>query len=199
MTPNPLTMKFVADRILLEGGGQVDYINAEAVGDSSPLAKELFCFPFVTGVFISGNFVTVTKDDSLGWELIVQQLRGHIREWLMENEKAVEFIPENLPVAEHVIPNADPSLSSAENLKILENVVPTEFDDQIRILLDEFVRPAVEQDGGAIDFRAFIDGKVFVELKGACNGCPSSMDTLKGGIENLLKSKLEEVEEVVAV
>ena len=199
MTPNPSTMKFVADRVLLEGGEQVDYINAEVVGDSSPLAKELFCFPFVTGVFISGNYITVTKNDSLGWEMIVQQLRGYIREWLMENEKAVNFIPEDLPVAEHQLEEGQSAPNRPELLKELEDATPTEFDDQIRILLDEFVRPAVEQDGGAIDFRAFKDGKVFVELKGACNGCPSSMDTLKGGIEGLLKSKLETVEEVVAV
>ena len=84
-------------------------------------------------------------------------------------------------------------------MKDLEDAIPTDLDDQIINLLDEFVRPAVEQDGGAIDFRAFKDGKVYVELKGACNGCPSSMQTLKGGIEGLLKSKLEEIEEVVAV
>lgn len=196
MTPNPATMKFVTDRLLIKNGEQVDYPNPDSVGESSPLATELFHFPFVTGVFISGNYVTVSKDDSIGWELVVQQMRGYIRDWLMENELAVNFVPEGLPQAE------DPAEISPEReakLKDLENALPTELDDQIRILLDEFVRPAVEQDGGAIDFRAFVEGKVYVELKGACNGCPSSMQTLKGGIEGLLKSKLEEVEEVIAV
>ncbi len=196
MTPNPATMKFVTDRLLITDGGQVDYINSESVGESSTLAKELFHFPFVKGVFISSNYVTVTKDESIGWELVVQQMRGYIRDWLMGNEEAVSFIPESLPVAED---SAEDSPEREAKLKDLENAVPTELDDQIKILLDEFVRPAVEQDGGAIDFRAFKDGKVYVELKGACNGCPSSMQTLKGGIEGLLKSKLEEVEEVVAV
>ena len=182
MTPNPVTMKFVTDRELISDGKQVDY-------------KELFHFPFVKGVFISANYVTVTKDESIGWELVVQQMRGYIRDWLMENEVAVSFVPESIAVKEDP---ADLTPEREAKLKDLENATPTELDDQIIQLLDEFVRPAVEQDGGAIDFRAFKDGKVYVELKGACNGCPSSMQTLKGGIEGLLKSKLEGVEEQMA-
>jgi Fe-S cluster biogenesis protein NfuA len=196
MTPNPVTMKFVTDRELISDGKQVDYTELEMVGESSPLAKELFHFPFVKGVFISANYVTVTKDESIGWELVVQQMRGYIRDWLMENEVAVSFVPESIAVKEDP---ADLTPEREAKLKDLENATPTELDVQIIQLLDEFVRPAVEQDGGAIDFRAFKDGKVYVELKGACNGCPSSMQTLKGGIEGLLKSKLEGVEEVVAV
>jgi Fe-S cluster biogenesis protein NfuA len=79
-----------------------------------------------------------------------------------------------------------------------EDIVPTEHDDMIKQLLEEYVRPAVEQDGGAIDFKAFKDGTVYVHLRGACAGCPSSTQTLKGGIEQLLKSKMDVVEEVVA-
>ncbi len=196
MTPNPVTMKFVTDRELISDGKQADYTDLEMVGESSPLAKELFHFPFVKGVFISANYVTVTKDESIGWELVVQQMRGYIRDWLMENEVAVSFVPESIAVKEDP---ADLTPEREAKLKDLEDAIPTELDDEIIQLLDEFVRPAVEQDGGAIDFRAFKDGKVYVELKGACNGCPSSMQTLKGGIEGLLKSKLEGVEEVVAV
>lgn len=196
MTPNPVTMKFVTDRELISDGKQADYTDLEMVGESSPLAKELFHFPFVKGVFISANYVTVTKDESIGWELVVQQMRGYIRDWLMENEVAVSFVPESIAVKEDP---ADLTPEREAKLKDLEDATPTELDDEIIQLLDEFVRPAVEQDGGAIDFRAFKDGKVYVELKGACNGCPSSMQTLKGGIEGLLKSKLEGVEEVVAV
>jgi len=80
-----------------------------------------------------------------------------------------------------------------------EDIEATEHDEAIRQLLEEFVRPAVEQDGGAIDFKAFKDGTVYVHLKGACSGCPSSTQTLKGGIEQLLKAKLEVVNEVVAL
>src|SRR6185436_19512052 len=89
MTPNPAAMKFVADRPLITGGLQVEYRNKAEAKGSSPLAEELFNFPFVQSVFISGNYVTVLKDDSLGWEMIVQQLREYVREWLMENEIAV--------------------------------------------------------------------------------------------------------------
>ena len=77
--------------------------------------------------------------------------------------------------------------------------VPSEHDETIKQLLEEFVRPAVEQDGGAIDFKAFQEGTVYVHLRGACSGCPSSTQTLKGGIEQLLKSKLDAVQEVVAL
>ena len=100
MTPNPVTMKFVTDRELISDGKQVDYTELEMVGESSPLAKELFHFPFVKGVFISANYVTVTKDESIGWELVVQQMRGYIRDWLMENEVAVSFVPESIAVKE---------------------------------------------------------------------------------------------------
>ncbi len=196
MTPNPATMKFVTDRELISNGDQINYTAVEQVGDSSPLAKEIFHFPFVKGVFISSNYVTVTKDDSIGWELVVQQMRSYVRDWLMENEKAVNFVPELEEVAEDPA-DIDPARESV--LAELADLSPSELDDQIKILLEEFVKPAVEQDGGAIDFKAFKEGKVYVELKGACNGCPSSMQTLKGGIEGLLKSKLPEVTEVVAI
>jgi len=195
MTPNPATMKFMVDRLLVGGGEQVEYKDRNLVGDSSPLATELFNFPFVRSLFFSGNYVTVTKDDSLGWEMIVMQLREYIRDWLMENDVAVAYIPEGLEAG--AIENAVPSSTSKSTIDY-SSIPPSEHDDQIRILLDEFVRPAVEQDGGAIDFQAFKDGKVYVRLRGACSGCPSSMLTLKGGIEQLLKSKIPEVEAVVA-
>lgn len=196
MTPNPAVMKFVVDRLLIQHGEQIEYRSKEMVGDSSPLADELFNFPFVTNVFISGNFVAVTKDESLGWEMIVQQLREYIREWLMENEVAVNYIPENAaPQAPDVSEN--PTSNTGEQLAD-EDVIPSEFDDQIKRLLDEFVRPAVEQDGGAIDFKAYKEGKVYVTMRGACSGCPSSMATLKDGIENLLKTHIDAVDEVVA-
>jgi NFU1 iron-sulfur cluster scaffold homolog, mitochondrial len=195
MTPNPATMKFMVDRLLVDGGEQVEYTNISQVGESSPLAKELFNFPFVRSLFFSSNYVTVTKDESLGWEMIVMQLREHIRDWLMENEVAVAFVPEGLePTA--VAENDSAGLKKSK--VDYSAIPPSEHDDAIKILLDEFVRPAVEQDGGAIDFLAFNEGKVYVRLRGACSGCPSSMMTLKGGIEQLLKSKISEVEAVVA-
>ena len=152
-----------------------------------PLATELFHFPFVKSVFISSNSLTVTKDDTIGWELIVMQLRDYLWEWLSENELAVTSIPER---------KAKPAGSG--DAKSAVSYEKSEYDQQIIDLLDEYVRPAVEKDGGAIDFRAFHEGTVYVELRGSCSGCPSSMMTLKGGIENLLKSEMDVVEEVVA-
>ncbi len=196
MTPNPATMKFVTNRMLIEGGQQVEFTSKEQCAEASPLADELFNFPFVKAVFISGNFVAVAKDETLGWEMIMQQLRDYIREWLVEHEVAVAFVPEKLQ------PSATFDENDSEEKRVssidYSGMGPTEVDEEIKFLLDEFVRPAVEQDGGAIDFKAFHEGKVYVQLRGACSGCPSSMQTLKGGIENLLRSKLDVVQEVVA-
>ena len=202
MTPNPTTMKFVADRNLVEGGHQLEFLSPEQAALCSPLAVELFHFPFVTGVFISGSIVSVTKDESLGWEMIVNQLREYIREWLMDNEFAVDEskIKDAMDVLGESSSEAFPTDNPAPADFITEaDIAPSEHDDEIKRLLDEFVRPAVEQDGGAIDFVAFKEGTVYVHLRGACSGCPSSTQTLKGGIEQLLKSKLEAVEDVVAV
>lgn len=201
MTPNPAVMKFVADRPLIADQHQVEFRSKEEASWCSPLAEELFNFPFVQGVFISGAFVSVSKDASLGWEMIVQQLREYIREWLMENEIAVDteaFLKVQEKLAQ---PEAAAPAEKASHVEFIaeSDIVPSEFDEEIKHLLDEFVRPAVEQDGGAIDFKAFKDGKVYVHMRGACSGCPSSMQTLKGGIEQLLTSKLEAVKEVVAV
>ena len=202
MTPNPTTMKFVADRNLVENGHQLEFLSPDQAALCSPLAVELFHFPFVTGVFISGSIVSVTKDESLGWELIVNQLREYIREWLMDNEFAVDEskVKDAMGVLGESSSDALPPENTDPADFITEaDIAPSEHDDEIKRLLDEFVRPAVEQDGGAIDFVAFKEGTVYVHLRGACSGCPSSTQTLKGGIEQLLKSKLEAVDDVVAV
>lgn len=202
MTPNPSTMKFVTNRLLIEGGKQVEYTSQKETMGSSTLAQELFNFPFIKGIFISGNYVTVMKDDSLDWDMIIMQLREYMRDWLMENETAVQNVPDTLDPASDSYTRKDAPLdqstSTAPAEKLEGPVEPTEYDDEIRHMLNEYVRPAVEQDGGAIDFKAFKDGKVYVQLRGACSGCPSSLSTLKGGIEQLLKSKLDVVESVVA-
>jgi Fe-S cluster biogenesis protein NfuA len=191
-------MKFVADRPLIAGGLQVEYRSKQEARGSSLLAEELFNFPMVKSIFISGNYVTVLKDESLGWEMIVQQLRDYIREWLMDNPVTVSAVPAHLLNRVVETPN-DHSTEGKISTMDYSSFAPTEYDDVIRDLLDEFVRPAVEQDGGAIDFMAYNDKKVYVQLKGSCSGCPSSTATLKGGIENLLKAKMPDiVEEVIA-
>lgn len=128
------------------------------------------------------------------------QLREYIREWLVDNEFAVE--EDKISELSELVDGIDQEGKSAVSIDKLiesENISPSEYDKQIGELLNEYVRPAVEQDGGAIDFVGFKDGVVYVQLRGACAGCPSSTETLKGGIETLLISKIESVSEVVAI
>lgn len=200
MTPNPTTMKFVADRLLISGGLQVEYRNAQESKGSSALAEELFHFPFVKSVFISSNYVTITRDESLDWDMIVMQLREYIREWLMDNEIAVSTIPAHLLSRADVETQKD-NLEQKDHSSASSNhdFAPSQWDEEIIHLLNEYVRPAVEQDGGAIDFVGYDNKKVYVNMRGACSGCPSSTATLKGGIENLLKAKLPDaIDEVIA-
>jgi len=193
MTPNPATMKFVADIILVNDGENVEFLSkAETVGHSS-FAEAIFNFPFVSSVFMASNFVTVTKTNAVDWNLIMQSLREFIKEWLSENEIVIEKFPESRTI--------EVSGENGAELISEEPEINTELDKIIFELLEEYVKPAVEQDGGAIFFKSFDEpsGKVTVVLKGACSGCPSSTATLKGGIETLLKSHVPEVEEVVAL
>lgn len=187
MTPNPTTMKFVANKYLLISGDSVEFTNRQESKGFSPLAEALFDFPFVKNVFIAANFITITKTDNVPWDFITMELREFIKEWIANGNDVLIQMP-----APKIIEQ-----SENEGTKIEFN--PSDFDDPIRALLDQYVRPAVENDGGAIDFLGFNDGKVTVVLKGSCAGCPSSTATLKGGIENLLKTHLPEVKEVVAI
>lgn len=184
MTPNPATMKFVANKYLISDGSQAEYNSALEAKDSSPLAEALFKFPFVQKVFIAGNFVSITKNDSIQWDYVNMELREFLKSFVEEGNVAVIKAPE-------------PKAETADN-KPKKVYDPSEYDDVIRGLLEEFVRPAVEQDGGAIDFLGYDNGIVTVGLKGACSGCPSSTMTLRGGIENLLKQHIPDVRAVVA-
>lgn len=186
MTPNPTTMKFVANKHLLSMGDSAEFQSLGQAKGYSPLAEELFRLPFVQGVFIASNFVTVTKTDNLSWDFITMDLREFIRTWLMEGKEVLIQMPPKQ------------ALATEESDKVIREYASSEYDDAIRDLLDEYVRPAVEGDGGAIDFRGFEDGIVTVVLRGSCAGCPSSTATLKGGIERLLKQHLPDVQEVVA-
>lgn len=186
MTPNPTTMKFVANKYLLITGESAEFTSYNETKGFSPIAEALFQFPFVKGVFIASNFITITKTDDLSWDFITMELREFIRNWIADGKEVLIQMPQAKVKSEE---------SSDKAFKHYE---ATEYDDAIRSLLDEYVRPAVEGDGGAIDFLGFEDGIVTVALKGSCSGCPSSTATLKGGIENLLKQHLPEVKEVVA-
>jgi Fe-S cluster biogenesis protein NfuA len=186
MTPNPSTMKFVVNKHLLGTGDSAEFQSMASAKGFSPLAEELFQLPFVKAVFIASNFVTVTKTDNLSWDFITMELREFIREFLADAKEVLIQMPSK---------NAPTETKDDKPAKVF---AVSEYDDAICDLLDEYVRPAVENDGGAIDFRGFEDGVVTVVLKGSCSGCPSSTATLKGGIESLLMQHLPEVKEVVA-
>lgn len=186
MTPNPSTMKFVANKYLLITGDSVEFNSSSDARGFSPMAEELLNFPFVKNVFMAANFITITKTDNVGWDFIQMELREFVKAWIAEGKDVLIQMPS---------PKA--AVEATENSPRKEYAV-SEYDDAIRDLLDEYVRPAVENDGGAIDFRGFDNGTVTVVMRGSCAGCPSSTATLKGGIENLLKSHLPEVKEVVA-
>lgn len=171
-TPNPATMKFLVNKLLINGS--LDYPSREKA-EESPFAKELFKFNFVEGVFFASNFVTVTKSEGIDWSDIEAILKDFVK-GAVESELAVKPI-------EH-----------SEEVEF----EGSEIEIKIQQVLHDYVRPAVEQDGGAIAYRSFDQGIVTVELRGSCSGCPSSTITLKSGIEGLLKRMVPEVEEVVA-
>lgn len=198
LTPNPNSLKFVADVMLLEGG-TVEYASPETA-QNCPLALQLFSFSGVQKVFISSNFVTVSKDPAMDWFDITNILREFIRGFLMSDEKlflSSPFTTDHFPTAADTEVPVESGNNSEEAANI--TVSDPEAEKKIIELLDEYIRPAVESDGGAIDFKSYQDGVVSVILKGACSGCPSSTVTLKAGIENLLKQMMPGVKEVVAV
>ncbi|MBK9190512.1 MAG: NifU family protein [Crocinitomicaceae bacterium] len=190
MTPNPLTMKFVANKYLLLDDRTVQFDSLKEAKGFSPLAEALFQFPFVDGVFLSSNFITVTRTNNVDWDFIVMELRDFIRDWLVNGKEVLIMMP-----GEKKQVTAENEKEKAER-KTFE---PSPFDEPIILLLNEYVKPAVENDGGAIDYVGYENGVVTVEMKGSCAGCPSSTATLKGGIEQLLKSHIQEVKEVVAL
>lgn len=193
MTPNPATMKFVADRPVIETGKVAEFNSAKDASKDSGLAAHLFKFPFVQGVFITSNFITVAKTPSIEWEMISAELREFISQHLMENEFAATTSGTASTNTSEALGEAAPKTSEG-----VSYAPQSEVEKTIITLLDEYVRPAVEGDGGRIDFKSFRDGVVTVTLRGSCSGCPSSSQTLKGGIENLLRSKMTEVKSVVA-
>lgn len=173
-TPNPATMKFLPGREVL-GQGTLE-INTPADALQSPLAQSLFDIAGVRGVFLGKDFITITKDESKTWATMKPPVLTAI----------MEHFTANKPVL------ATEGTASSEARAEGEDPVIT----KIRDLLDHKIRPAVAQDGGDITFQSFEDGIVYLNLKGACAGCPSSTMTLKAGVENLLRHYIPEVREV---
>lgn len=193
MTPNPSTMKYVANRLISNESTIAEFLKPEEARGNSPLAQELFNFPFVKAVFIAGNFVTVTKVESIEWQLITNELRCFIREYLHEGK---EVLKEGYTSVSHDMASGVNANNNAEEHKAAKPNTPAE--EKIIALIDEYVQPAVEGDGGAIHFKSFEDGVVKVILRGSCSGCPSSTVTLQSGIKNLLMQHLAEVKDVIA-
>jgi len=176
--PNPNSLKFVASEMLVPEGMSFDFPDA-ASADEAPLAKELFSYPFVDRVFYMSNFVTITKKDDVEWIEIQTKLKDHIQQFL---EAGRLILDKKSPA-----PAQQGGYDSETVIKI-------------KTILDEYIRPAVEQDGGAITFHSFEEGVVRVNLQGSCSGCPSSTVTLKAGIENLFQRLMpEDVKSVVAL
>ena len=179
MTPNPETMKFVANKLLYPGKS-IDFPDEQSAAPS-PLAKELFGFPFIRGVFIASNFVTLTKTPDTLWEEVIPSVREFMKQYLEAGK---------------VVLNEDQIVKKAESNVISDS--DTDVVVRIKELLENYVKPAVEMDGGAISFKGYDDGVVKLMMQGSCSGCPSSMITLKAGIEGMMKRMIPEVKEVVA-
>jgi len=176
-TPNPATLKFIPGEVVLAGGTR-DYRDLEAAAAESPLAARLFKVNGVTGVFLGGDFIAVTKEDG-EWQHLKPAVLGVIMEHYMSGEPVLEGMAEGDGAPDEDFDEAD-----------------SEVVDTIKELLDTRVRPAVAQDGGDIMFHGFKEGVVYLHMRGACAGCPSSTATLKQGIENLLRHFVPEVLEV---
>lgn len=183
-TPNPESLKFVTNRMLYRG--TADFREVDLATEWSPLAVVLFDFPYVKGVYISNNFVTVSKEMNYEWPDIMLKLKDFIKNYI---EEGGELVKEGF--AEHT------SKIEAERAGIAYTGDEAELVQKIKELIDTYVKPAVEMDGGNIEFKHYENGKVFVIMQGSCSGCPSSTITLKAGIEGMLKRMIPQVEEVV--
>lgn len=185
-TPNPASMRYVSSRMLISDGRLLEFRTPEEPVGVSPLAEKIFNLPFVTAVFLSGNFITVTKNNAVTWDLVQLELREYIQEYLNTDGRVVY---EDAPAQ---------ALADANERASTHAPAKNADDEKIITILEEYIRPAVEGDGGHIAFKSFEEGLVTVSLRGSCSGCPSSMVTLKQGIENLLKHEVPGVREVVA-
>src|SRR5699024_3132511 len=172
-TPNPETMKFVASKLILPGA-TADFPSPETA-DHAPLPKALFTFPYIKGVFIASNFVTLTKTKEADWKEIIPPMNYYIKTYL---DKGLPIISNE----HHIV-----------DQKVQENLTEDDIVTKIKQVLEIHVQPIIEMDGGAILYKNFKKGKLTVTLHGACSGCPSSMITLKKGIEYIMKRNVPEV------
>jgi Fe-S cluster biogenesis protein NfuA len=185
-TPNPESLKFVTNRMIYKG--TADFREEELAKEWSPLATELFEMPFVKGVYICNNFVTITKEFNYDWADIMLKVKEYLKGYIGEEKPVINegFEAAMAKIEEERGASYDYTENEAEIVK------------KIKDLIDTHVKPAVEMDGGNIEFKSWDQGKVTLVMQGACSGCPSSTVTLKQGIEGMLQRMIPEVKEVVA-
>jgi Fe-S cluster biogenesis protein NfuA len=184
VTPNPATLKFLPGRAVMDSGTR-DFADPQEA-EASPLAEALFDLGDVTGVFFGREFISVTAAPGVNWS----DLKPDVLSILLDHFSA------NMPLFKPAV--AGFSVPAADEEYPLDDPEDAEIVDQIKELIETRVRPAVANDGGDIIYRGFQRGVVFLQMQGACSGCPSSSATLKNGIEQLLKHYVPEVTEVRA-
>ncbi len=187
-TPNPEALKFVTNNMLYRG--TADFQEVELAQKYSPLATELFEFPYVKGVYISNNFVTVTKELNYSWDDIMLKVKAFIKTYVEAGQPIIDD-----SFQEYV---EEQEATKREKEGVVYSEDEGEVVTRIKDLIETYVKPAVAGDGGNIEFESFEDGVVSVLLQGACSGCPSSLITLKQGIEGMLKRMIPEVQSVEA-
>lgn len=187
-TPNPETLKFVTNRMLYpKNTADFKEGDEDVAKEWSPIAAALFEKEYVKGVYICNNFVTITKEFNYEWTAIMLELKNFVKKFI---EDGGEIVKEGYEEAKAELEAKDAVVYEGDEAEIVE---------KIKQLIDKYVRPAVEMDGGNIEFSSFDKGVVSVLLQGACSGCPSSTVTLKTGIEGMLKRMVPQVTEVQAV
>jgi len=185
-TPNPESLKFVTNKMIYKG--TADFRDQHLAEEWSPLAKSLFDFPYVKGVYICNNFVTITKEFNFSWEDIMLKLKEYVKGYISDDK---EIIKDGFA-------GAMAQIEEDDGVGYQYTGEEAELVQKIKDLIDTYVKPAVEMDGGNIEFKSFNAGVVTVILQGSCSGCPSSTVTLKAGIEGMLKRMIPEVTEVVS-
>lgn len=183
-TPNPEALKYVTNRMLYRG--IADFKDKEVAAEWSPMANSLMELPYIKSVYFNNNYVTVMKEMNYEWEDIMLKIKEFIKDYVekegvMVKEGFAEFMEK----------------AAAESNAVQFSGESGEIAKKVKELIDTYVKPAVEMDGGNIEFKSFEAGKVYVTMQGSCSGCPSSSVTLKAGIEGMLKRMIPEVEEVV--
>jgi NFU1 iron-sulfur cluster scaffold homolog, mitochondrial len=184
-TPNPESLKFVTNRMLF-ANNTADFREETLAREWSPLGAALFDLPYTKGVYICNNFVTVTKEFNYEWADIMVALKQFVKEYV---EAGSPIMKEGFAEFKSASEKKDATVYEGDDAEIVE---------KIKNLIDTYVKPAVESDGGNIEFKSFNAGVVEVVLQGSCSGCPSSTVTLKSGIEGMLKRMVPQVTEVIA-